>query len=38
MTAEQQLPQAGLFDMDGTLIDTEPLRIATEAEVAAELG
>lgn len=38
MTAEQQLPQAVLFDMDGTLIDTEPLWIATEAEVAAELG
>ena len=38
MTAEQQLPQAVLFDMDGMLIDTEPLWIATEAEVAAELG
>ncbi|NDA88990.1 MAG: HAD family phosphatase, partial [Actinobacteria bacterium] len=27
-----------LFDMDGTLIDSEPLWFAAEVEVMAELG
>jgi HAD superfamily hydrolase (TIGR01509 family) len=32
------LPAAVLFDMDGTLIDSEPLWLASEHEVMAELG
>ncbi|MFC7327236.1 HAD family hydrolase [Marinactinospora rubrisoli] len=31
-------PQAVLFDLDGTLIDTEDMWMATEAEVAESLG
>ena len=32
------LPAAVLFDMDGLLIDTEPLWFAVESEILAELG
>ena len=32
------LPAAVLFDMDGLLIDTEPLWFAVETEILAELG
>ncbi len=38
MISDPQLPQAVLFDMDGTLVDTEPMWVATEAEVAASFG
>lgn len=31
-------PQAILFDMDGTIVDTEPLWEAAEAQVLAEMG
>ncbi|WP_203337942.1 HAD family hydrolase [Nocardioides limicola] len=33
-----ELPAAVLWDMDGTLVDTEPYWIATEFELAAEHG
>ncbi|WP_157129728.1 HAD family hydrolase, partial [Thermobifida halotolerans] len=33
-----ETPQAVLFDMDGTLIDTEQMWAASEAEVAAAFG
>ncbi|KUP97107.1 HAD family hydrolase [Thermobifida cellulosilytica] len=36
--SDPQIPQAVLFDMDGTLIDTEPMWMDTEAEVAAAFG
>jgi beta-phosphoglucomutase-like phosphatase (HAD superfamily) len=32
------LPAAVLFDMDGLLIDTEPMWFAVEIEILAELG
>ena len=32
------LPAAVLFDMDGTLIDSEPAWMAAEARLAAEFG
>ena len=32
------LPDAVLWDLDGTLVDTEPLWIAAEHELAAEVG
>lgn len=32
------LPSAVLWDLDGTLVDTEPLWIAAEHELAAEVG
>src|SRR5690606_29241684 len=38
MISDPQLPQAVLIDMDGTLVDTEPMWVATEAEVAASFG
>lgn len=36
--AEQRLPGAVLWDMDGTLVDTEPYWIAAEFELAARHG
>lgn len=36
--AIQPLPAAVLFDMDGLLIDTEPLWFAVETEIITELG
>ncbi len=38
MTAEAELPSAVLFDMDGTLVDTEHLWLDAEREVMAGLG
>lgn len=35
---EPALPAAVLWDLDGTLVDTEPLWIAAEHELAAEVG
>jgi HAD superfamily hydrolase (TIGR01509 family) len=35
---EDSLPAAVLFDMDGLLIDSEPLWTVAEREIAAELG
>ena len=32
------LPAAVLFDMDGLLIDTEPLWFSVETEILTELG
>ena len=31
-------PQAILFDMDGTIVDTEPLWEAAEARALADMG
>lgn len=38
MTAPDALPAAVLWDMDGTLVDTEPYWIAAEHEIVAEHG
>ena len=38
MTAESALPSAVLFDMDGTLVDTEHLWLDAEREVMSGLG
>lgn len=35
---ESELPRAVLFDMDGTLVDSEHLWLASEVEVMADLG
>ena len=34
----EPLPRAVLFDMDGTLLDTEPIWFEAEVSVAADLG
>jgi len=36
--AQSRLPKAVLWDMDGTLVDTEPYWMATEAALAEEYG
>ena len=38
MTSSHSLPAAVLFDMDGTLVDTEPYWLATEHEVVERHG
>ena len=38
MTEPHQLPRAVLWDMDGTLVDTEPYWIEAEFELVAEFG
>lgn len=38
MSIPDLLPNAVLFDMDGTLIDSEPLWLTAEIEVMSELG
>ena len=38
VTAARALPVAALFDMDGLLIDTEPLWFDVETQILAELG
>ena len=38
MTERGELPQAVLWDMDGTLVDTEPYWISTEFELAERYG
>ncbi|QYJ05041.1 HAD family phosphatase [Nocardioides panacisoli] len=38
MTDRHGMPAAVLWDMDGTLVDTEPYWMATEHEIAAEAG
>ncbi len=38
MSTERPLPAAVLWDMDGTLVDTEPYWMATEVELIEEYG
>ena len=38
MSEERPLPAAVLWDMDGTLVDTEPYWMATEVELIEEFG
>jgi HAD superfamily hydrolase (TIGR01509 family) len=38
VTAGSRLPAAVLFDLDGTLIDTEPVWMAQEQQLVAEFG